>query len=528
MTPAPPEPEPVRPATSSADDNSAESTPAGSSPAGSSPATPGFGKRMLFALLGLVLAVAAVEIFSFLALVALEGGFDWPDELHQQRLAVLGEGTADEIEERLEEVRNPEGAQVFTWRSRQVIHPFVGYVNEAHSLPFYRPEQFDPISQGLGFPFNREPIFRAPADDSLVVGIFGGSFAEQTARAAGSVLAEALEASGRFAGREVVVLGFATGGYKQPQQLMTLGYLVSLGVHLDVVINLDGFNEINLPVTENLQQGVHPIFPRGWKLRVAGLDPTLRERMGELAWLGRLRRGLALFVENRTLSGSPTLNLVWRQLDRRLAATIGDREARLVADDAGADDARAENPDEPGRGSQTRRESNSVGVAFQPGKQPARGDEPRNRDDFQAEGPQMPEYQSWEQVYDELTATWARSSRAMHGLSQSQGAEYFHFLQPNLYYPGSKPPSAEEAAMAYYEGHPWRRGIRLGYPKMLAAGEDLARDGIRFQDLLFVFRDDERTLYADPCCHANVEGYSIVARRMAEVIAEIGEEPGAR
>ena len=50
------------------------------------------------------------------------------------------------------------------------------------------------------------------------------------------------------------VLNAAYGGNKQPQQYLTAVYLDLLGVNYDLVLNLDGFNEISLSLAENLVQ----------------------------------------------------------------------------------------------------------------------------------------------------------------------------------------------------------------------------------------------------------------------------------
>ncbi len=65
----------------------------------------------------------------------------------------------------------------------------------------------------------------------------------------------------------VVTLGIA--GYKQPQQLLALAYFLSLGAEYDLIINLDGYNDIVLPITDNYSFGVNPFFPRAWNLRIS-------------------------------------------------------------------------------------------------------------------------------------------------------------------------------------------------------------------------------------------------------------------
>ena len=55
-----------------------------------------------------------------------------------------------------------------------------------------------------------------------------------------------LAAAPAFRGREIVPLCFAHEGYKQPQQLLVLSYFLSIGQELDLVVNIDGFNEVAL------------------------------------------------------------------------------------------------------------------------------------------------------------------------------------------------------------------------------------------------------------------------------------------
>ena len=42
------------------------------------------------------------------------------------------------------------------------------------------------------------------------------------------------------------ICNFGSGGYKQPQQLAALSEALLLGVPLDVVVNIDGYNEVAL------------------------------------------------------------------------------------------------------------------------------------------------------------------------------------------------------------------------------------------------------------------------------------------
>lgn len=82
-------------------------------------------------------------------------------------------------------------------------------------------------SNNFGFYDRRDYPTADP--DEFIVGIFGGSVAHSLAIRAGARLAEQLESAPLAAGREVVVLNFASGSYKQPQQVLILAYFLTLG-----------------------------------------------------------------------------------------------------------------------------------------------------------------------------------------------------------------------------------------------------------------------------------------------------------
>jgi hypothetical protein len=61
-----------------------------------------------------------------------------------------------------------------------------------------------------------------------------------------------------------VVYNAAFGGGKQPQQYFKFIYLDLIGFKPDIVINLDGFNEIVLPNAENIHYDNPAIYPRSY------------------------------------------------------------------------------------------------------------------------------------------------------------------------------------------------------------------------------------------------------------------------
>src|SRR5262245_57019811 len=98
----------------------------------------------------------------------------------------------------------------------EVIHPYLGFVPDPAALA-------DQIT--IDDP-RQSP---APSDRLLVVGVFGGSFAAGVCHFAGAELRRVLARPDK----DVHLFCTASGGYKQPQQLLTLAYLLAQGVRFD-------------------------------------------------------------------------------------------------------------------------------------------------------------------------------------------------------------------------------------------------------------------------------------------------------
>jgi hypothetical protein len=426
-------------------------------------------KTKLFALLTGLLALVLLEVGSFL-LLSVERGevvtFSALDRLRESR----GDVAVVEIAKRAKDWR---GHRIATQSS--VLHPFLGYVSDPS---FYEEKRrswnLSERAMDFGFPLNLEDPFRQPSKQELVVAVFGGSMAGSFATSHLAVQ-ETPRQFLRFAGRELVLLNLAMAGYKQPQQLMALNYFLSLGAQFDVVINLDGFNDVALAPVTNVPKGYASFYPRGWPLMVGDMDQELRRTAGELTYLRRLRAERAALFSRPPLALSMTASLVWTVLDRALGGRISRAELAMLNEKA----------------------SPSA--------------------EYQAQGPRQ-EYASEDEMYDDLVALWKRSSRLMHGACRVHGVKYFHFLQPNQYLPGSNPHSTEERRQAYKADQPYRPVVEAVYPRLRAAGEELRLEGVEFVDLTEMFSEVEETLYIDTCCHVNTAGNALIAQRVVEAI----------
>ena len=346
---------------------------------------------------------------------------------------------------------------------KEVLHPYLGFVHdptvdEDLSGSRYGISDVDPVQK------------RSP--DKVVIGFFGGSFAEDIVYTAAGKMVEELRPA--FPGKNFVVVKGAMGGYKQPQQLMAYNYFSALGGEFDIVINMDGFNEIALPPIENIPF-TSPFFPRQWNMRLKMVpDTALLSMIGEIKFLDTASQKWTALFARAPLRYSVTMNLIWWAGERWLYNRAEVRRARLPEVSA-------------------------------------------KSNEFAATGPPSV-FANDADMYASLAGVWAESSYQMHALAAARGTRYFHFLQPNQYVEGSKPMTAAERAIAIGEG-PYAKIVKTNYGLLQNLGKDLARRGVDFVDLTLLFKDNRAVLYGDNCCHVNSAGADIVAAAIGKAVA---------
>lgn len=365
-----------------------------------------------------------------------------------------------------------------------VIHPYLGYVyNPEENRDSFTAFHRLPISDS-GFVDDKSPV-QVSSPDRLIVGVFGGSFAQGFSVSSGlEALWDELKEVPEYAHRQLMVVRVGLGGYKQPQQLMALNYLLALGAHFDLVINLDGFNEVALPPSENLPKGVFPFYPRAWfSLTDEMSDPGFTERVAHKRHLQRQRQAGVQWLTQTPLRHSVTATLFWRWRDQRFAQAIAKEDVALL-------------------------------------RYPISGAR------YVTRGPSR-SYATPDDLYKDLVAMWKNSALLMQQLCEANGIRYVHFLQPNQYVPGSKRMGAEERRVAYQD-LPYRELVERGYPYLKSAGEGLVEKGVSFHDLTMIFQDHEEPLYSDTCCHVNEAGYQILGRTMGQMVRSFVQETPAR
>jgi hypothetical protein len=428
-----------------------------------------------------LLVYGLLEMGALAALWALSGHVILPGALQAERTAIGG-GTNDDF-------APAAGVTVEAdeWRlrldQREILHPYIGFVEDPQGSHLKYREQYEPEGGLFGFPRNRHRLFHQPSDDLLVVAVVGGSVSRQVSFGAQRHLEQRLGEIERFRGRRVEVLSLGLGGHKQPQQVMVVNYFLTLGMHVDILVNVDGFNEVTLPISDNLASGVNPFFPRIWGFRVGAIDPVERRLRGEVELLKDLRRSTAAGFSGRPWRFSLACGLIWRLADRSLVGRIAHAEQELLA-----------------RGPQ--------------------------EESAQAKGPPY-EASSPEALHHDLAQVWARSSLQLHHLAAACGIEYYHFLQPNQYDPGGKRLTRRELELAYDPGSPFRGTVAAGYPALRRAAKELRSAGVAFTDLSDLFNAVPGNIYVDTCCHVNGEGATMMVDRIAAAVAA-GPAPATR
>ena len=401
-------------------------------------------KQILFYGLMVVMTLAVIEGMAQAAYYIAYGEFNGGGPPRLQPTGSAGDDAAE-------------------WRGRpdfrRINHPYYGYtrVEAAHAL-------------------NQVPPPRRE-DGVVLIGLVGGS----VARYAAPDFQNALEVWFREQAIPLrpVVLELAYKAMKQPQQAIIVTNTLSLGGEYDIIVNLDGYNELVLAQENYFESGVSPYYPRWWQEQQSGrltdAQQLLLGRIYALRQRQQRRDAFAAAEPWRRLALYSTVN---RYLSERTAAQILTLNHELAANQTG-------------------------------------------EYTLQRNGPQLalsPPPDEYE-LSRRAVRVWYRGSVILHDLSRTAGAEYYHFLQPNQYVPDAKPLTDRELAVAYNPESLAVQAYRDGYPLLRRLGDELRQQGINYHDLTQIFADNRETLYIDDCCHLNARGNELLAASMVQRMA---------
>ncbi len=410
-------------------------------------------KQILFYSLLLLLTLAAVEGMARAAYYLSYGEWYSPPF---PTPTTIGSEAADP---------NPGGAAALRRGGSRwlIIHPYYGFtspllVDDLNAMP--------PPQTGA---------------DTVVIGVLGGSVAEEVTPSFRQAV-EQYFADNALA-KEPVIHNLSERAMKQPQQKDIVSHLLAMGGSFDIIVNLDGFNELVL-AHRNFQGGVFPFFPQDWSNRN-------RWTTAEVALVGQIRLLRGEMAARRQAGQSSPLrsSAAYGLLNRYRTQQLENRIIQLNYE-------------------LTTTESDYSLEAYGP---------PGN-------------FRNVAEVHQEAVRVWYRSSAILSLLSAGAGSEYYHFLQPNQYLPDTKPLSADELAFYAHPKSVENISYAQAYPLLAEFGAKLQQRGINYFDLTRIFSNHPETLYSDHCCHLNARGYELLAAamvaRMSPALLRRGQSAG--
>lgn len=347
------------------------------------------------------------------------------------------------------------------WENTLVIHPFFGYVYDTklkgvNNFGFTTKYNILMCKTGYCFADNNR-------DKTLVVGIFGGSFAEQT-----GLMNEYLERklAEIFPSKKPVVINMAIGGHALPQSAFIFIYFREL---FDIVIFIDGLNEIWNPI-ENNTVGNPPEFVKAIVFNynrylengTKGNNPRLTKSIVEIKRRFCLITRFSLLPVIRQ---SLFVHYCWERIRDAFVNKVNRYSTQIM------------------------NSYDKQGSFF-------------NRSD--------------EDICDFSVQKWKDYHALIHDIASSKNILDIHILQPNPYIAGSKTLSQTERKLILHS-YSIENYVLLGYPKLQKAVLDLRNKGILAEDLSYIFKDVQKDIWVD-VCHVNQLGYSKILDRISEIV----------
>jgi len=282
--------------------------------------------------------------------------------------------------------------------------------------------------------------------------------------------------------KEFIILSFATGGYKQPQQLLILNYFLALGQELDMVVNIDGFNEVALSNLNNKNQidlampSLQHIQPltnlANNSLSIKAMKATVRIQENK----AQINQALTT-LQNCTLAACDAFTSVYIQnlVNNYKTDVIKFEKERTKQQDGGSVIY-----------INTNKSVLEDSVAF-----------------------------------EQMAQNWAKSSIFMHKVLSASNVPYFQVLQPNQYYQTKRVFGEAEKQIAFHQETPYAKAVELGYPALFKKFPNLEKNNIDILNGVNVFDKTRDAVYMDSCCHYNQAGEVIFSDYVGSSILEV-------
>jgi hypothetical protein len=354
------------------------------------------------------------------------------------------------------------------------FHPFFGYT--------YKENLKNTNNYGFNCPYDY-PLEKENKN-WYIIGIFGGSVADNFYREGTEWLTAKLKRHPYFADKEIIYLNYAMGGYKQPQQMQILTYFLSIGQQLDIVINIDGFNEVIFCFNNN-RLNVDIAMPSGQHflpMRDLMESQVLTYEKLQSIWkIRQYKRDFNRIQDTMEHTPFASIYLVLSAYNNHLYKKYHSEILRFDGLIKPAKD-----------------KDSIMNVKYTPAL----------RDE--------------QLLLSKVVSLWSKCSTIMsRSLAAQNGAgRYFHFLQPNQYY-SKKIFTKEEQKIALDHQGPYSFLVKKGYPVLRQEIEVLRKNNVNAYSGVEIFEKVKETVYIDNCCHFNQLGNEIFADFIAESIWEV-------
>lgn len=364
------------------------------------------------------------------------------------------------------------------------LHPFFGYVLKQGA--FARPELGLKVNN-FGFFSRYDYPFVRKNKNQFIIGLFGGSVANNFAgyEYVNQGLSNALKKYPEFANKEIVLLNFGNGGYKQPQQLLILNYFLSLGQELDMVINIDGFNEVAMSNLNNKSQVdvTMPSFQHIQPLTGLANNSLSPEMMSSIVNIQQTKKQLQEAIsslENCSFALCYTMRSV------QVKQLINRYEREVISYDK--------------QRTQQANQSGDANAIIYINKTQSVLDNAT--------------------AFAKIASNWSESSIAMNQILTARKIKYFHFIQPNQYYSTKRVFTEEEKRIAISPDSPYAEGVKQGYPILLSKMDTLQNAKVNVFSAVNILDNTQATVYKDGCCHYNSTGEGILANYISSSIIQ--------
>ncbi len=364
------------------------------------------------------------------------------------------------------------------------LHPFFGYVLKQGA--FTNEKLKLKVNKNGFFSLYEYPFVKANKKQ-FIIGVFGGSVANNFVmdEYINQRLSKKLQSYPEFADREIVLLNFGNGGYKQPQQLLILNYFLALGQELDLVINIDGFNEVALSNLNNkaqLEIGM-PSVQHIQALTSLANNNLSPEAMSLIVQINDNKKQLKAGIDKLQ---NCKLALCHAVTSLRVKQLVNNYQQAVVKYDAQV--------------KQSNSDTANSGIVYIPKTDSVLQDAA---------------------AYDKMASLWYESSMGMNQVLSSRNIKYFHFIQPNQYYPTKRAFTAKEKEIAINKESPYIEGVTKGYPVLLSKVDDLQKARVNVFSAVNILDNTKDTVYKDACCHYNAAGQDIFTEYISSSIIKV-------